>query len=209
MKKFVTYFLPVLTLAVGYSIRMIMEEPAETIVKEKIVYKNPVVEKESNVKDSVKKQKDKRPDKSSEEITEIEVDSLLLSDTLIVGDSLEMHSDSLQIKRDRVVKKTWLTVKKSESKMNKIDSLKMEGMGIRKVGFSDKVLVEFWESPFNFSGYKLSKSKLIVYGLDPSINYFLIDSNNDTLEMNSSDDSFNFVFTEDFLPLQPNANDSL
>jgi len=72
-----------------------------------------------------------------------------------------------------------------------------------------KILIEFWESPFNFTGYKLSKSKLIVYGLDPNTNYFLRDRNNDTLELNSSDDSFNFVFTDDFRPLEPNLRDSL
>jgi len=31
--------------------------------------------------------------------------------------------------------------------------------------------VEFWESPINFSGYKLSKSKLIIYGLSPQLDY--------------------------------------
>lgn len=209
MKKIVIYIVPILTLCLGYALRWVSEPPAETIVKEKLVYQNEADLGEDKQEKSTSKKKESSEPKE-EVIKDIpELDTIDYTDTIIAIDSTDIFADSIQIKRDRVIKKTWLNVKKSEKVTTKLDSLKSEAMGIRNVGFSDKILIEFWESPFNFTGYKLSKSKLIVYGLDPNTNYFLRDRNNDTLELNSSDDSFNFVFTDDFRPLEPNLRDSL
>ena len=36
---------------------------------------------------------------------------------------------------------------------------------------NETLVVEFWESPINYSGYKLSKYQLIVYGLSPQFEY--------------------------------------
>lgn len=33
--------------------------------------------------------------------------------------------------------------------------------------FGDKILVEFWESPIGYEGYRLNKTKLILFGVNP------------------------------------------
>ena len=40
-------------------------------------------------------------------------------------------------------------------------------------------MIEFWESPIHYSGYKLSKSLLIVYDLSPQFDYVLYKRNED------------------------------
>lgn len=50
------------------------------------------------------------------------------------------------------------------------DTTMAELLGIEDVQ-SKSMFVEFWESPLNFEGYKLSKKKLVVYGLSPQFDY--------------------------------------
>lgn len=50
------------------------------------------------------------------------------------------------------------------------DTAMAELLGIEDVQ-SASMFVEFWESPLNFEGYKLSKKKLVVYGLSPQFDY--------------------------------------
>ncbi len=91
--------------------------------------------------------------------TEVEVEQ---TDTL-------PESDGLVIKRERLIeakelKINYLTI--TEEK----DTLIKELLGINDTK-AKTISVEFWESPLNFSGYKCSKNKLIVYGLSPQFSY--------------------------------------
>jgi hypothetical protein len=39
--------------------------------------------------------------------------------------------------------------------------------------FNDEILVEFWESPIDYQGYRLNKTKLILYGINPNESFML------------------------------------
>ena len=87
---------------------------------------------------------------------------------VIPEDSL---NEDLSIRREKLVQKMWLNVYVLAEYENK-DSLLKEALGINET-MPSKLLVEFWESPLNFSGYKLSKAKLILYGMPSGLEYKL------------------------------------
>lgn len=51
--------------------------------------------------------------------------------------------------------------------------------------FSDKIIVEFWESPIDYQGYRLNKSKLILFGINPNDYFELSNAQEGYLLMNS------------------------
>ncbi len=54
-----------------------------------------------------------------------------------------------------------------ENKSEAISQLEsLLGNHPQRPGTENMMLVEFWTSPFNFRGYKMSHNKLVVYGLD-------------------------------------------
>lgn len=109
-----------------------------------------------------------------------EIDSLIeLNDSLIAAqDSLlsltetDTNDSDISISREVMEKSVWLSVQIIEEIDESEDSLVKEMMGIQE-SMPTKLLVEFWQSPLNFSGYKLSKSKLVMYGMPSQLTYKL------------------------------------
>jgi len=105
------------------------------------------------------------------------VDSL--DQNLVVVDTLKDNAkevkdsvidENLSIVSDVRLKLINLPVIHLLNTLDDSDSLLKSAIDINDV---DKkyINVEFWESPISFSGYKLSKSKLIIYGLSPQLDY--------------------------------------
>ncbi|MCG8575904.1 MAG: hypothetical protein MI810_13535 [Flavobacteriales bacterium] len=100
--------------------------------------------------------------------------SLVVEDSLgeiAFEDTLLKDEDEIRIKRERLIEQIKLPLihlSKEEDKDTTIKEL---------LGIEDQLVhemsVEFWESPLNFSGYKLSKKKLVLYGMSPQLNYTL------------------------------------
>ena len=134
-------------------IKLVKEQVVDTVYKSKVVK----VEVEKPVKsiDTVF---------IVTENTEKE-DSVEISDnTETVEEDELLESDTLQIKQDEKLKSELLslTILKDEKK----DTLREKLLGVESVK-QTQINVEYWESPLNYIGYKLSKSKLIVYGIVP------------------------------------------
>lgn len=62
------------------------------------------------------------------------------------------------------------------------------------------ILVEFWESPLNFTGYKMSKNSLILYGLD-QIESVSLQMHEEVIYLKYYDFYFPLKLTSEFLPL--------
>lgn len=78
------------------------------------------------------------------------------------------------------------------------DTMMAEALGIEDVQ-STSMFVEFWESPLNFEGYKLSKKKLVVYGLSPQMDYKLYKEGSDYY-FSYQNVYYKMKETQDFLP---------
>ena len=92
--------------------------------------------------------------------TIVEVEKL---DSVIVVDSTE-QDDLLQIVKDEKLKSE--TLKLVIINKEPIDTLLQKLLDVKPV-VQKQIIVEYWESPINYKGYKLSKSKLIIYGIKP------------------------------------------
>ena len=123
-----------------------------------------------------------------------EIDSTLYE--VNYADSL--GEDDLSISREKMIKSVKLPIVFLGEEIVAKDTAIKEMLGIDEL-VAKSLFVEFWESPLNFEGYKLSKKKLIVYGLSPQFNY----------KVYRNDDNYYFAYqnvfykmkeTQDFLP---------
>jgi len=104
----------------------------------------------------------------SDTLSFIEDDSIMIEfmtvDTLENGDD-----DDLSISREKMIKAVRLPIVYLSEEEAK-DTALQDALGIENVQ-AKTMFVEFWESPLNFEGYKLSKKKMIVYGLSPQFDF--------------------------------------
>lgn len=107
---------------------------------------------------------------SEDENSENEEEELLQADSLnaefLMNDSLNSEDHISTEKMIRSVQFPIVYLAEEQT----ADTTMAELLGIEDVQ-SKSMFVEFWESPLNFEGYKLSKKKLVVYGLSPQFDY--------------------------------------
>jgi hypothetical protein len=84
-------------------------------------------------------------------------------DTLALDDEDE---DTLQIVKDEKIKTESLKINVIKAEV--VDTLLQKLLDVEKPVVK-QILVEYWESPINYKGYKLSRSKLIIYGIKPLV----------------------------------------
>jgi len=78
----------------------------------------------------------------------------------------------------------------------------------RKTGLENMILVEFWLSPLNFRGYKLSHSKLILYGFEQP-EALSLHSDGNTYFVKYFDNFYPVSHTLEFKPLVPLSDANL
>ena len=102
----------------------------------------------------------------------IKVDTLGVNVDSLARDNFEdTLNDNLSISTEVLENSIWLDIEVIQDFEEK-DSLIKDLMGISDV-MPTTIIVEFWRSPLNFSGYKLSRSKLVIYGMPPHLEYRL------------------------------------
>lgn len=130
----------------------------------------PNVQEEVAPKSEIKKKK-KEPvitvDENGEDVKVVKLDT-----TKVAIDSLTLvnpNSDDVFVRKDELLSTKTLEVLNLDpvAKMNGKDSLLQKVSGIKDDKNSSKqyLNLEFWSSPLNYKGYKMSKYKLILYGL--------------------------------------------
>jgi hypothetical protein len=139
-------------------------------------------------------------------------DPEILSGTDTMENSLspaEQHTrsvvdENIRVRRDRLLgtqafnlAMTGLSAAPSES-TRRLDSL----LGNRQEAVYRQINVEFWESPLNFTGYKMGKNRVIIYGLD-QIESVSIQTLDDNIFLKYYEFYFPLLLTSEFLPLVP------
>ncbi|GAA0875418.1 hypothetical protein GCM10009118_18270 [Wandonia haliotis] len=64
--------------------------------------------------------------------------------------------------------------------------------------FNKKMMVEFWESPIDFMGYRLNKTTLVLYGISPQESFELIYQNKNTLLFQTEETTIPMMKTEKY-----------
>ena len=82
-------------------------------------------------------------------------------------------NDDISINSDKKLSSLVLNIiYLDEQKTSKSDSLINEMINAQPTK-NKTIILEFWESPLNYSGYKMSKTKIIAFGLNPQFDYKL------------------------------------
>lgn len=141
---------------------------------------------ESTVKEEVPAAKAKKSSttnypakKSQTEVTDSKTDFLLDADTLksrTIKDSLSAineNTEDIVVRKDELLStKTFdvINLNPVASRTNSKDSLLQKVSGIKDDKNSTQQFfnIEFWQSPLNYKGYKMSKYKIILYGIESS-----------------------------------------
>ena len=130
------------------------------------------------------------------------IDSTLLSldvDTTSINPVDSTDLMDLTIHREKKIRQIILPIVYLTEPEEK-DTLIKELMGITESKVKS-IVVEFWESPLGFSGYKLSRKKLVVYGLSPQLDYdlykkekyYYLSAHEVYYEMRETQDFLNYV----------------
>lgn len=133
------------------------------------------------------------------------------------SDSISIKSDSLKMKlivedtvdngdvieRERLLKVSTITIAKltSASTDTSYQAVLAEKMG-KETPFLSKLSVELWSSPLDYVGYKLNKTKLILYGFTEADDISLSYQGNSELKMEVNGNFLTLRKTETFKPLK-------
>lgn len=120
----------------------------------------PAEEKEQNKKKPSKKQVTERVVQNDS--TTVRSDSGSISNYTMSYD----EDDEIVIRKDEMIATQLITVVNLDP-FNATDSLMQKEAGV-KLDAERNVTVEFWRSPLNYKGYKMSRSRLVLFGIPQS-----------------------------------------
>ena len=176
MKQVITYTL-LLGLGVLIGFFIFGSKENDVITEVKTVYKDRV--KTKTIRDTLV-------------ITNEVIDTVIASDSLTEMDSLYVENDSdssIYEPSNEEVYDADIITEKLVSKRNipltvvENDSIdQSELLNINSKSFNSSIIVEFWESPLELTGYELSRNKLKLFGFNPNESISLqFDNNKDEL----------------------------
>lgn len=99
-------------------------------------------------------------------------DSLIVTDTLSTAniDTLEtVSTDSLEeIIEEDIIREKLISTRNLDIEWITRDSIDVSELLNKKASsFSETMVIEFWQSPLNLTGYELSRNKLKLFGFNP------------------------------------------
>ncbi len=175
------------------------------------------IEKDSlfNISDSTNLQKKDSTNRiDSSTIVSSSTDSLAVSNADDSIDSMqyevinigETNSDEIKIEKDELIYAIYIRPQGDRNNFlcnsnTKRDSILINNITSRK---DDGIYVEFWRSPVNYTGYKLSHNTLVLYGIYQYTSINLKYLPNGILELRYLDNLFNLKCTDDFVSLNLN-----
>lgn len=111
--------------------------------------------------------------------------------------------DDIVIKKDELLTAKTIEVTNLGSPVKPAakDSLLQKVSGIKDDKITDRFNVEFWESPLHYKGYKLGKSRMVLYGFTPgeSLKLYRYD---DALYLKNAGVVYRLDYTTDYRPYE-------
>lgn len=103
--------------------------------------------------------------------------------TTIESDEYESNPDEETIITEELITKRSIDLRDS----NKLDSADISKiLDFKSKSFSNTIVVEFWKSPLNITGYELSRNRLKLFGFNPNDPIILkLDNNEDQIVLTS------------------------
>jgi hypothetical protein len=183
MKKILVYLLLLLAgVGIGYFLNFdfknedIAQEDTEEIYVEKV--KKKVIKSKSEVEKTVE--------------TPVQDDSQLASDNDFIVDTLSTEEDYIEpsqnteseevIIMEELVAQRTITLGPSPNDTTDVSEM----LNLKSKSFSKDIVVEFWQSPLNITGYELTRNRLKLFGFNPNESISLqLDKNEEQILLNT------------------------
>lgn len=123
------------------------------------------------------------------------------ADSLLKDSSFYRSSEIFVVRKDELLGSRNIAVinLQQPDPTNSSDSLleKISGIKDGKKNIIASFKVEFWQSPINYKGYKMTKNKIVLFGIDPedAIKFFHAD---DAIFVKQNQNFFKLYFTDEF-----------
>jgi len=139
------------------------------------------------------------------------VDTSNIAESLEYADSLDYTYDeesnqyySSEESEEIIIKEELIsqrTISLAPPKNDSTDVSKL--LDLKSNAFSNEIIVEFWQSPLNITGYELSRNKLKLFGFNPNESISLhLGTNEDQLFLNTDSMSLLLQKTKQFKTLK-------
>lgn len=129
-----------------------------------------------------------------EQVDVINTDTIMLltniNQSVDSGDYVVLRDKLLHAQRVRIIKNSGSSTSSASDKL-------VERMSSDEF-FSDHINVEFWESPIDYQGYRLNKTKLILFGINPNESFMLTQNTQGFLLMQTGEYSTTLQATEKY-----------
>jgi len=199
MKQGVIYLIILIGgIGIGYTFNLIYNTPeiinqTETVIVEKI--KKQIIRDTIRIKKPV--QTNFIPDTSLTDDTYDYYDSLSIEDEEI-GYQASLDTDEIIIKEELISQRTVPLKSLPYDSTDVSNLLEMKGNA-----FNKDIIVEFWQSPLNITGYELSRNKLKLFGFNPNESISLqLGNDEDEIFLNTESMSLLLQKTKQFKTLK-------
>ncbi len=112
-------------------------------------------------------------------------------------------SNDIIVQKDQLLFRKQVIIKEidteGKAKQAFLDSVLLEAKNVNKTQ-PESIIVEFWKSPVNFKGYKMSKNKIVIYGLSYDEN-LTIEKISNLFYLKNFDTYYVLEYNDGFTPL--------
>ncbi len=131
------------------------------------------------------------------------IDDSLQTQALNIGENSNTQNKDIHIAKNELIYAIYIEPKGKRSDFlcnsnTKLDSILTNNVTNNK---TTGIYVEFWQSPINYTGYKLSHNTLVLFGIYQYTAIHLKYMPNGLLQLNYLNNEFNLRCTDDFIPL--------
>ena len=155
------------------------------------------------------KAQEKNPVKGKAE-SKKESNSAVKNESLIsmndINDSAYISSDNYQVLKEELisVKNIYVKTTSPAERTSTADSLAASLAGVTNSSPEEFFMVEFWKTPLNSKGYKMTRSRLLIYGY-PEKNDLALIKHNDAYYLRNNKMVYRLNYSSEFKPLERNT----
>ena len=127
-----------------------------------------------------------------------------------ITDSGYVNSDNYQVLKEELisVKNLYIKTLIPQEKNSPGDSLATALAGVSTPPKEEFFMIEFWKTPLNSKGYKMTRSRLLIYGYPENADLALI-KRDDSYYLRNNKIIYRLNYSSEFKPLERNANNDI
>ena len=122
----------------------------------------------------------------------VEKVDVINQDTIMLLSQINTDTGEYVVLRDKLLKSVSVKIAQNEKPKGNQPSDELTQKIDSDQPFGKTILVEFWQSPIDYQGYRLNKTKLVLFGINPDEG-ILLTANDNQLSMQAG--SFNTILT--------------